>query len=146
MSVQVAFVPQETETTLINQQPIYQTKVDPNNVEKMKTGAQRSSNTGRGRYDLIPGEAKRRVAIKYEQGAQEPPDGYGPRNWEKGMPFSRLINSAMRHIDQYNEGDRSEDHLAAAVWNLNAVMHFEKYRPDLNDLPKYNTIIPQNIN
>jgi hypothetical protein len=110
----------------------YKTDYDPKKVEEFETGAHRSSSTDKGRYDLIPGEATRRLAIKYEQGA----NAYGERNWEKGMKFSRLISSAKRHIDQYVEGKRNEDHLAAAAWNLFAAMHFELWKPELNDLPK----------
>lgn len=111
----------------------FETKFDPTAIAEFDTGAHRSSGSGKGRYDLIPIKPNRRVAIKYEQGAEV----YGPRNWEKGMPFSRLVDSAKRHIDQFIEGDPSEDHLAAAVWNLFAIMHFQEYRPDLNDLPVY---------
>ncbi len=109
-------------------------KHDPTNLVDFETGAHRSSASGKGRYDLIPTEATRRSAIHYEQGGIN----HGDRNWEKGMPFSRLMDSAMRHCNQYLGRDRSEDHLAAAVWNLMAVMHFEKYKPELNDLPVYN--------
>jgi hypothetical protein len=112
---------------------------DPNNLVDFATGAHRSSAAGKGRYDLIPTEAKRRVAIKYEQGGIN----HGDRNWEKGMPFSRLVDSAQRHLDQYLSGDRSEDHLAAIVWNVNAIMHFEKYMPEMNDLPDYNRKLPE---
>ena len=103
---------------------IAETKIDPNNIEKMETGAQRSGQLGRGPFNLIPTEATRRVAIKYEHGA----NGYGENNWKNGFKFSRLMNSAMHHLNQYLDGDRSEDHLAASVWNINAMMHFEKYK------------------
>jgi hypothetical protein len=32
-------------------------------------------------------------------------------------------------------GEDDEDHLAAVVWNAFAIMHFEKLRPDLMDIP-----------
>lgn len=111
---------------------LYTTKVDKNKVDKFETGAQRSAQSGRGRYDLIPTRPLKRVAVKYEQGAQE----YGERNWEKGMKFSRLLNSATRHIQDYISGDRSEDHLAAAIWNCMGVMEFEEVKPHLDDLPE----------
>lgn len=108
----------------------YITKVDESRTH-YDSGAQRSGKTGKGRYDLWPVEAKRRVSIKYQQGAE----AYGERNWEKGIPYSSLIDSAQRHIDQFLDRDSTEDHLAAAVWNLNALMHFEKWRPDLDNRP-----------
>lgn len=50
---------------------------------------------------------------------------YGDRNWEKGQPLCRYIDSALRHIFKYLAGERDEDHLAAARWNLGALMHTE---------------------
>lgn len=106
---------------------------DPNRVEEFSTGAHRSDRTGKGRFDLIPPSPLLRLAIHYEAGG----NAYGDWNWEKGMVFSRLLDSALRHINQYRAGKRNEDHLAAAVWNLFAVMHFEELKPYLNDLPKF---------
>lgn len=90
--------------------------------------------TGKGRYDLISPFAMRRLALWYELGASK----YADRNWEKGMPFSRYINSAKRHIDKYIMGMEDEDHLAAAVWNLCAIMHHEELsQVEFDDLPHY---------
>ena len=47
-------------------------------------------------------------------------------NWEKGMPFSRYIDSALRHIVKYIMGMTDEDHLSAAVCQTGL--------PDQNDL------------
>jgi hypothetical protein len=39
---------------------------------------------------------------------------------------------------QYWKGDRDEDHLAAVIFNLMAIIHFEETgREDLNDLKKW---------
>jgi hypothetical protein len=99
------------------------------------TGATRDCREGKGRYDLIPGEPIRRLAGVYERGAKN----HGDRNWEKGIPFSRCLDSALRHLNQYAEIKRmglemDEDHAAQCMWNICALMHFEKYRPDLDDL------------
>ena len=100
--------------------------------EEMETfdgGAKRESRQ-MPRYDLIPPDALRRLAMIYTEGAER----YGVRNWEKGIPFSNLYNHAKEHIQQYLEGDNSEDQLAKAAWGLFAMMHLEAIRPDLNDL------------
>jgi len=94
------------------------------------TGAVREPATGKGRYDLISVYALHRIAIHYEKGASK----YDDRNWEKGIPASRCISSALRHTLQYLAGCNDEDHLAAACWNLMAIMHFEKTMPDMNDI------------
>jgi hypothetical protein len=96
--------------------------------------AVREPSTGKGRYDLISPFALKRIAIHYENGAKK----YADRNWERGMPFSRCIDSAKRHLDQYVMGEKNEDHLSAAIWNLMAILHFEELgKEELNDLPKY---------
>jgi len=67
----------------------------------------------------------------------------GDRNWEKGMPLSVYMDSGMRHLYKFLEGHRDEDHLIAAIWNLQALLHVEemvkrgKLPKDLLDLPNY---------
>ena len=92
---------------------------DSGERQTFETGAIREPNLGRGRYDLISPIALKALAIHYERGA----DKYDERNWEKGLPLSRHLNSAMRHLQNYLEGDRSEDHLSACVWNCFCIMH-----------------------
>lgn len=61
------------------------------------------------------------------------------RNWERGMPFSRYVDSAKRHLDKFIMGMTDEDHLAAAVWNLCAIMHHQELgQLELDDMPHYN--------
>lgn len=97
-------------------------------------GAQREKAVGKGRYDLIPVFATRRLAGWYELGAGK----YGDRNWEKGIPYSRCVDSAKRHLDKFIMGMRDEDHLAAAVWNLMAIMDYqERGMNEFDDMPHY---------
>lgn len=99
-----------------------------------KGGATRDNNEGKGAYELISPFMIKRLAGVYERGAKN----HGDRNWEQGVPFSRLLQSALRHTYQFLEGKRDEDHLGQAVWNLAAIMHFQGLgREDLNDLPDY---------
>jgi hypothetical protein len=111
----------------------YNNTVIPGKTEQMPTGAQRADATGKGKYVLISPIAMRRLAGVYERGAA----AYGANNWKKGMPMSRVLDSAIRHLFQYLGGDRKEDHLAQAMWNVAAAIHFEEKRPDLNDLEDY---------
>jgi hypothetical protein len=83
--------------------------------EVFSTGAHREAKVGRGRFDLLPGDALDVIAKHFEAGAK----GKGDRNWEKGIPFSSYLNSTLRHLlNGYMVGDDTEDHLAAAAWNL----------------------------
>ena len=116
-----------------NEGSYYENTVIPEKKEEMPTGAHRADATGKGKYVLISPVAMRRLAGVYERGAA----AYGSNNWKKGMPMSRVLDSAIRHLYQYLGGDRSEDHLAQAAWNVFAAIHFEEKRPELNDLEDY---------
>ena len=66
------------------------------------------------------------------------PKKYSDRNWEKGMPFSRYIDAAKRHLDKYIMGMTDEDHLAAAAWNILSIMHHEELgQMEFDDMPHY---------
>ena len=106
---------------------------DSGHRRKFKSGAVRDRAKGKGRYDLITPFALVRLADIYEKGAEK----YDDRNWEKGMPFTVFIDSALRHIVQYLMGYDDEDHLGQAAWNLFAVMHLEQTKPELDDRPKW---------
>jgi hypothetical protein len=77
------------------------------------TGAQRESKEGKGAFHLIPSYPTIRLAKHYEAGAVK----RGDRNWEKGFKLSSFVNSAHRHEAQMADGDESEDHEAAILWN-----------------------------
>lgn len=66
-----------------------------------------------GWYAISP-KGIERLAKLYERGAAK----YGDRNWEKGQPLDRYIDSALRHMNRYRMGDTDEDHLIAFVWNV----------------------------
>ena len=111
----------------------FQTK-DSGARQNFETGAKRDTQEGKPRFDLISPFMMTRLASLMERGAVK----YGEWNWEKGMPFSRFFGSAFRHLMQYWKGDRDEDHLAAVIFNLMAIIHFEEVgREDLNDLKKW---------
>ncbi|MPM08411.1 hypothetical protein SDC9_54723 [bioreactor metagenome] len=94
----------------------------------------REPSVGKGRYDLITPYGTRRLAEWYDLGSQK----YADRNWERGMPFSRYVNSAKRHMDKFVMGMEDEDHLAAAAWNIFAIMHHQELGElELDDMPHY---------
>lgn len=59
------------------------------------------------------------------------------RNWEKGMPMMRCAGAILRHTFQWMMRDESEDHMAAVMWNAQAVMHYEEVKPELDDRPRW---------
>lgn len=95
-------------------------------------GSFRENSLGKGIFHAIPSIAVTRVAQRYELGMVK----YGRSDaYKDGMPTSRSFDSAMRHLWQYLEGDNSEDHLAAVVWNCFAMMEMEVNKPEWQDLP-----------
>jgi len=107
------------------------TDADVERLRQFESGAVRSTDADHVRFDLITPIGLRRLAETCAEGASK----YGDRNWEKGMPASVMLNHAIRHIYLYLQGDRSEDHLAHAAWNLLGVCHFEETKPELIDIP-----------
>ena len=87
---------------------------DSGHRREFQTGARRDRAIGKGRYDLIPPMLLERYAKVLERGAIK----YGPNNWQKGMPLSCFIDSALRHVAQLAAGDRDEDHAFQAIFNL----------------------------
>jgi 5'(3')-deoxyribonucleotidase len=92
---------------------------DSGDRTEFETGAKRDLGSGKGRFDLISPIFLQRLADLYESGAIK----YGDRNWEKGIPLNKYLDSAMRHINDYRLGKRDEDHLVQAAWNLIGAVH-----------------------
>jgi hypothetical protein len=86
------------------------------------TGSVRDVRDGKGRYDLLPVRAIRRLARHFENGAKK----YGDRNWEKGQPLSVYLDSALRHGFNVLEGKTDEDHAAAMAWNIMAFIETQE--------------------
>lgn len=106
------------------------TTLDSGKRDDFATGARRDTQEGKPRYHLIPVGPTRRIADLFTRGAVK----YGENNWQKGMPFSRVMDSLLRHVHAYRAGDRTEDHLAAVAVNAMFLMEYEVTHPELNDL------------
>ncbi len=91
-------------------------------MHKFSTGSIRQSKAGKGRFDLLPYEPIRQLAVHYEEGGK----GHGDRNWELGQPLSTFINSAKRHAAQ--AGCKfDENHAIAACWNFFGLIQTAKW-------------------
>ena len=98
--------------------------MNKDNQRHYPSGAIRDSNEGKIRWDLVPKECLKRVAIRYTEGAKKYKD---PDNWKKGIPDESYKESMERHMMQYLLGERNEDHLAAIVFNVFGLMWNEEF-------------------
>lgn len=111
---------------------------DSGERQAFQTGAVRDKREGKGRYDLLPTRAIRRLAVHYEGGAKK----YGDNNWLKGFPLKRMAESATRHLFEALEGKTDEDHWIAAAWNILGIVEYQErikeglLPAELDDLPK----------
>lgn len=138
---------------------------DSGSRETHESGMQRDVRGGKGRFDLTSPIVAERLAAIYERGCVK----YGQRNWEKGMPLSRFLDSAKRHINDYEmiatyiragipldrlpaHVNPKEDHLGQAIWNISSMIHLSVTKPELDDLngqpasPQPSTILPETQN
>jgi hypothetical protein len=112
---------------------------DSGKRQEFETGARRDIQEGKGRFDLMPPWALEMVSKLYEAGCRK----YGDRNWEKGIPIGRYLDSGIRHTLKFMRGDEDEDHLVAACWNLLCCLDTREriklgiLPPSLDDRPKY---------
>lgn len=96
------------------------------------SGMRRDVVTGKPRYDLIPLEPLKRLAGLYARGAEK----YGDWNWQLASSqeeLDRFKQSGLRHMFQWLEGDLTEDHAIATVWNLFAYLVIEEKLKEKND-------------
>jgi hypothetical protein len=107
------------------------TILDSGDRTQFKSGAVRDMHEGKGRCDLLPMCVLLRLARHYEAGAIK----YSDRNWEKGIPAHSFADSALRHIFKYMDGQKDEDHLIAAIWNLAGLAWTEEKKPEMMDIP-----------
>lgn len=96
-----------------------------------ETGAVRDMHEGKGRLDLLPCSAILELAKHCENGALK----YGERNVDKGIPQHSFIDSALRHLFKYLRGDKDENHLVAALWNVAWAVNQEVEKVEMQDIP-----------
>ena len=110
---------------------------DNGGISTYNTGGIRDNPVGKGTPSMIPPIAIRKIAARYEEGA----DKYGANNWQLGIPLSRYYDAIMRHLMAWGEGRIDEDHLGAVGWNMSAAAWTQdqikqgKLPSELNDLP-----------
>lgn len=115
-----------------NSEKLHEMATQATAMRHFPTGAVRDDATGKGRYDLLPWGAIHALAQHCERGALH----YGERNVDKGIPQHSLVDSGLRHLGEYIQGDAEPHHLVAALWNIAWAVEQEIKRPELVDLPE----------
>ena len=106
--------------------------------QEFETGAHRDSQEGKGRPSLLPALVLYRWGILMQKGEAH----YDTHNWEKGIPLSRWLDSAFRHLLALMDGSDDEDHASALLFNAGGYMWTEeairqgKLPKSLDDLPR----------
>jgi hypothetical protein len=90
---------------------------------------------GKVRLDLIPPEWTWALGQVMTKGAEK----YAPRNWEKGMAWTKMIGCLSRHLIRFICGEKYDretgcHHLAHAAWNALALMSYDIRQIGQNDL------------
>lgn len=67
----------------------------------------------------------------YAEAMAEGAAKYAPRNYESGIPLDNLLNHAARHLWRWLDGDREEDDLGHAAWNLMTAVHMMVQKPEM---------------
>lgn len=104
---------------------------DSGNRREFETGAVRDMQEGKGRMDLLPWAAILEVSKHCEAGAKK----YGEHNVDKGIPTNSLCDSAARHLAKYLDGQKDENHLLAAAWNLLWCIEMTIKKPEMVNTP-----------
>ena len=101
------------------------------------TGAVRDASVGKGHFHSIPPTALRHLAKRYEDGARK----YAKNNYMFGIPLSHYVDSLTRHTLAWQEGDTTEDHAGAIMWNAATMIWTDeeiqagRLPKELDDLP-----------
>jgi 5'(3')-deoxyribonucleotidase len=93
-------------------------------------------NQGKARYDLIPAYAQHQYALVLTKGAEK----YAERNWEKGMPWSKILSSLERHLYAIKRGEDYDPetgllHSAHIMCNAAFLTEYYKIFPQGDDRP-----------
>lgn len=89
------------------------------------------------RLSLIPKEALWQMGGAFTYGEKH----YGSHNWRKGIKISYLLDAAIRHINEFNDGENIDvksgnPHLGNAMADLAMAIELLKNNPDMDDRHK----------
>lgn len=96
-------------------------------------------------WDLFPFDAADEIVSVLKEGAKK----YAPRNWEKGMNWSRCYAACIRHLWKWWQGEDKDpewglSHLAHAGCCILFLLAYEKRVCGTDDRPQIKSIAKAN--
>lgn len=110
-------------------------------MNQATTGGLRD-NVGKPRLSLVPYELEEAVANVIWRSSIEGGGKYPMGNWKKGLPWTQVAESAMRHLKKFaqigedTDDETGLDHLAHAATNVAFLLWYRKHRKELDDRHK----------
>ena len=100
-------------------------------------------NEGKTRHDLVPAFAQEQYAKVLTNGAEK----YAQRNWERGMPWSKVISSLKRHTQAWERGEDFDPetgiyHMAHVMCNAAFLVEYYRIYPQGDDRPHQYLNVP----
>jgi hypothetical protein len=92
------------------------------NSRTFDSGSKRDADDHKPLVNHFTAYARLRFGYLLRKGANH----YGKNNWQKGQPDETAVESLNRHLAYYEDGDRSEDHLSAIIFNAQLIMMNER--------------------
>ena len=103
-------------------EPMKKFVVEAENSRTFDTGSKRDDDSGKPLTNHLTGYLRLRFGHLLRRGANK----YGVGNWKLGQPTETAEESGDRHWALYLAGDRSEDHLASLIFNVQLIMMNEE--------------------
>jgi hypothetical protein len=139
----MAALEEDARTHVLTGKVVGATAASEERVVDPKTGGQKGQKIER--FDLIPAEPLRQLALVYGAGAKK----YDDDNWRKGYAWRLSLGAAMRHIWSWVRGERHDaevselagqpvSHLACAAWHCFTLMEFQAFELGTNDIAEHN--------
>jgi hypothetical protein len=97
-------------------------ETNTNSTRVFDSGSQRDDDTNKPLVNHLSAYLRLRFGYLLRIGANK----YGKNNWRKGQPTEAALESLHRHLAKYEVGDRTEDHLAALIFNVQLIMENEQ--------------------
>lgn len=96
------------------------------------------------RFDLVPAEPERQLALVYGAGAKK----YDDDNWRKGYDWRLSVGALGRHINAWKRGERYDpevselagqpvSHLACAAWHCFCLMEFQEFNLGTDNIAEH---------